>query len=57
MMFYVKLDFNRKARFVAGGHMTEAPAPLTYSSVVSRERDRSEFVALKIATELLQGLR
>ena len=31
------MDFTRKARFVAGGHMTEAPNSLTYSSVVSRE--------------------
>jgi len=36
MIFNVKLDgFKRKARFVAGGHMTDAPAVLTYSSVVS----------------------
>ena len=26
MVFDVKIDFTRKARFVAGGHMTEAPA-------------------------------
>ena len=36
MIFDVKIDFTRKARFVAGGHMTEAPASLTYSSVVGR---------------------
>ena len=30
-------NFRRKARFVAGGHMTQAPATLTYASVVSRE--------------------
>ncbi|KAL7525384.1 hypothetical protein ACHAXR_000985, partial [Thalassiosira sp. AJA248-18] len=38
MIFDVKMeDFRRKARFVAGGHMTKAPAAMTYASVVSRE--------------------
>ena len=37
IVFDVKMDFTRKARFVAGGHMTDAPSSLTYSSVVSRE--------------------
>jgi len=39
MSFDIKMDgeFTRKARFVAGGHTTEAPASTTYSSVVSRE--------------------
>jgi len=47
MIFDVKLDgFKRKARLVAGGHMTEAPAVLTYSSVVSRESVR---IALTLA--------
>lgn len=39
-------DFQRKARLVAGGHMTEAPASITYASVVSRESVR---IALPIA--------
>jgi hypothetical protein len=30
-------DFCRKARFVAGGHTTDAPHVMTYASVVSRE--------------------
>ena len=34
MIFDVKMDFTRKARFVAGGHTTETPAGITYSSVV-----------------------
>jgi hypothetical protein len=33
VIFDVKMDFTRKARFVAGGHMTETPGSLTYSSV------------------------
>jgi hypothetical protein len=36
----------RKARMVAGGHMTDNPAVLTYASVVSRESVR---IALTIA--------
>jgi len=47
MVFTVKMEnFKRKARYVAGGHTTEAPATLTYASVVSRETVR---VALTIA--------
>jgi len=47
MVFDVKMeDFRRKARFVAGGHMTEAPASNTYASVVSRESVR---IALTLA--------
>jgi hypothetical protein len=38
MVYDVKMeDFHRKARFVAGGHMTETPASNTYTSVVSWE--------------------
>jgi hypothetical protein len=37
IIFDVKMDFTRKARFVAGGHTTTAPSSLTYSSVVSRD--------------------
>ena len=48
MIFDVKFreNFRRKARLVAGGHMTETPATLTYSSVVSRDSVR---IALTIA--------
>jgi hypothetical protein len=36
MIFDIKMeDFRRKARLVAGGHRTEAPATITYASVVS----------------------
>jgi hypothetical protein len=37
MIFDIKMDFTRKRRLVAGGHLTEPPSCLTYSSVVSRE--------------------
>ena len=47
MIFDVKMeDFRRKARYVAQGNMTEAPATLTYASVVSRESVR---IALTLA--------
>ena len=48
MIFDVKMeDFRRKARLVAGGHMTDVPATVTYASVVSRETVR---IALTIAS-------
>ena len=47
MVFDVKMeDFKRKARLVAGGHKTDAPATITYASVVSRETVR---IALMLA--------
>ena len=36
-MFDIKMNLNRKARVVAGGHVTNAPSTMTYTSVVSRE--------------------
>eukprot|EP00980_Cylindrotheca_fusiformis_P007911 scaffold1692_cov79-Cylindrotheca_fusiformis.AAC.2 len=49
MIFDVKLgeNFRRKARLVAGGHVTEVPSSMTYSSVVSRDSVR---IALTIAS-------
>ena len=47
LIFDVKMeDFRRKTRIVAGGHMTETPKWMTYSSVVGRETVR---IALTIA--------
>ena len=41
MIFNVKMEyFHRKARLVAGGHMKETPADMTYASVISRESVR-----------------
>ena len=34
-IFDIKMDFTCKCRFVAGGHTTEAPASVTYLSIVS----------------------
>ena len=47
MIFDIKQeDFRCKARLVAGVHTTEAPATITYASVVSRE---SVCIALLLA--------
>ena len=47
MIFDIKMDnFRRKARMVAGGHMTTAPAAVIYEIVVSSETVR---IALTLA--------
>ncbi|GFH56846.1 hypothetical protein CTEN210_13322 [Chaetoceros tenuissimus] len=53
MIFDIKMDgkFTRKARLVADGHKTDAPASITYSSVVSRDSVR---ICLMVAS--LNGL-
>ena len=49
MIFNIKMDgkFTRKARLVAGGHVTDHPSTITYSSVVSCDSVR---VAMTIAS-------
>ena len=37
MVFNVKMDFTRKARYVADGHLTPDPIASTYVGVVSRQ--------------------
>ena len=45
MIFDVKMSgLVRKARLVAGGHTTDTPASITYSSVVSRDSVRIAFL-------------
>ena len=44
MIFDVKMDFTRKARFVANGSRTHTPSSVCYSSVVSRESVRLAFL-------------
>ena len=44
IVFDIKADFTRKCRYVAGGHMTDPPASITYASVVSRESVRIAFL-------------
>ena len=48
IIFDIKMgeNFRRKARLVAGGHKTDTPSSITYSSVVSRDSVR---IALLIA--------
>ena len=46
LVFDVKMDFTRKARFVFDGHKTQKPAHSTYAGVVSRESVR---IALTLA--------
>ena len=43
IIFDIKPDFTRKARYVADGHKLETPSTLTYASVVSRESVRIFF--------------
>ena len=40
----MKIDLTRKARFVAGGHLTEPPASVTYYSVASHDSVRLAFL-------------
>ena len=56
MVFDVKMDFTRKARFVLDGHKTADPVGSTYACVVSRESVRIAFTyaALNTLTFLLQ---
>jgi hypothetical protein len=44
MVFDIKMDFTRKARFVAGGHVTDPPSSITYSSVVTCDSVRLAFL-------------
>jgi hypothetical protein len=44
IIFDIKMDFTHKARLVAGGHVTDPPTSLTYSSVVLRNSVRIAFL-------------
>jgi hypothetical protein len=46
LIYDVKMDFTRKTRLIAGGHVTQPPSILTYASVVTRESVR---IALLLA--------
>ena len=37
LIFEVKFDLRRKARFVAGGHLTKPLSTTTYSCIISQE--------------------
>ncbi len=53
------MDFVLKARFVAGGHVTDPPSSLTQSSIVSRDSVRLAFLiaALVSIQQILSALR
>ena len=44
LIFDLKMDLTRKARYVAGGHLTDPPTSMTYASVVSRDNVRIAFL-------------
>ena len=44
LIFDIKMDLTRKARYVTGGHLTDPPTSITYASVVGRETVRIAFL-------------
>ena len=44
LIFDVKMDLNRKNRYVAGGNLTNPPLSITYVSLVSRDSVRIAFL-------------
>jgi hypothetical protein len=44
LIFDVKIDFTRKARFIAGVHTTDTPGSITFLSVVSRDSVQLAFL-------------
>jgi len=44
LIFDIKMDFTLKARFVAGGHVTDPPSSITFASVVSSDSVRLAFL-------------
>ena len=56
LIFDVKMDFTRKARFVADGHRVADPVHSTYAGVVSRESVRIAFTyAALLGLDVLAG--
>ena len=56
MIFDIKSDLTRKARFVAGGHMTDPPKESVFSSVVTRDSVRIAFTYAALnGLEILAG--
>ncbi|MGH3053999.1 MAG: reverse transcriptase domain-containing protein, partial [Gaiellaceae bacterium] len=48
MIFTVKMDFTRKARLVAGGHVTDPPTVDTYSGVAAKDSVRIAFLLASV---------
>jgi hypothetical protein len=51
IVFDIKMDFTRKARFCAGGHTMDTLTAMTYSRIISRDR-----VWIGFMLEALNGL-
>ena len=51
LIFDVKMDLTRKARYIVGGHPTDPPSSMTYASVVGRETVRSAFLIAALRFE------
>jgi hypothetical protein len=47
-LFDVKMDFTRKARFVAGGRTADTPGSITYLSFVLRDSARLAFLIARL---------
>ena len=54
-VFDIKMDLTRKARLVAGGHMTSPPASSTYASVVLRESVRIAFTVAALNDRVIEA--
>ena len=50
LIFDVKFDLTRKARYVGGGHLTPVTPSMSYSSVVSRDSVRILFLIAALTT-------
>ena len=44
LIFDVKMNLTRKARYVAGWHLTDPPSSMAYESVVSQDSVRIDFL-------------
>ena len=56
LIFDAKIDHTRKAKYVAGGHITNRPSSMTYSSVVIRNSVRlASLIAALNYLDILAG--
>ena len=53
LIFDLKLNMTQKARYVAGGHLTDVPTYMTYSSVVSRDTLRIGLIMTALNLSLI----
>ena len=48
LIFDMKMDLTRKARYITGGHLIDPPSPMTYASVVGKETVRIAFLIVSL---------